>query len=688
MGKAERNRRNRRQRRGPAERLKRDGSTGPLRAGTAEARELFEQVAAETEMPCRATFMDDLLFGGRAASVTGMTPEGGLITGPAAGRVPVLLFEPVHTIAMTDPVTGQWHDPRIDTLVGTGWQRVPPRFVMAGLPADGWGLYRTAAGVKLVDPYGCVYAGGRLALDPGWVSAAVSTGAVMVFIGPNLGIRVPPGRSPESYTDGDRIREFKSGREKGLLAAATVRWHTSPPGETATWVLLREDELGPASPPVAYVPRLNLKAHGGPQAFGFASLDGLGAGPMEIPVACGLAARITDADVDLVRPGDETGGFIAGYRNPSGPGDERFAAWRAAAARYGHILVISGSRDLLPAEGTDFAHVVDVVRASCGALVPLTGDSARQAAAHQQQTAGGGDDDDQSEYSELLTGKLRSQESFEVFIAHAVADLIDRDSLARWLTNLWPVTCQTCGEPLGTKADISADGPLGDSRVLISMHHSACRASGITPPDGPVQMNRPTASFAAGYLAKAGKPGARDFPVMVVNPSCEQLLLERDGAGGWRNATLDEFAALGLSPATGNFPPPTRGIRADLRDDRLTVTIGADSPGGHTWAISPPPHVREQLRRYHGFAISLTTKTLPTLLSPEDLPGAFNDPEAIVGWVDLTRAPRPRRPAIRLPWPRTPHPAETPGLEVDQATELPRTVRNVNRPPATPLVRC
>jgi hypothetical protein len=671
MGKAERNRRNRRQRPGPAERLKRDGSTGPLRGGSAEARELFEHVAAETEMPCRATFMDDPLFGGRAAKVTGMTPEGGLITGrgPDADQVPVLLFEPVHTVAVQDPVTGLYHEARIDTLVGTGWQRVPPRFLMAGLPADGWGLYRTAAGVELVDPYGGLYAEGRLALDPEWISAAVSTGAVMVFIGPNLGIRIPPERPPESYTDRDRIREFRYGRENGLLAAATVKWHTSPPGETATWVLLRENELGPACPPVAYVPRLNLKAHGGPQAFGFASLEKLGAEPMEIPVARGLAARITDADVDLIRPDDETGFFIAGYRTPGGPGDERFAAWRAAAARHGHILVITGSRDILPSEDTDYARVVDVVRASRGAFVPLTGDSARQAAATQQQTAGGGEDDDQSEYSQLLTSKLRSQESFELFIARAVADLIDRDSLTRWLTSLWPVACQTCGEPLGSKADISADGPIGDTRVLISMHHSACRPSGITPPDGRVKMNRPTSSFVAGYLAAAGKPGTHDFPVMVVNPSCEQLLLEHDGAGGWRNATLDEFTALGLRPATGAIPPQTRQIRADLRDDRLTVTIGADSPGGHTWVISPPPHVCEQLRRYRGFAISLTTKALPTLLTPEDLPGAFNDPEALVGWVDLTRPRRPRRPAIRLPWPRTSHSAETPGLEVDQAAE-------------------
>ena len=172
---------------------------------------------------------------------------------------------------------------------------------------------------------------------------------------------------------------------------------------------------------------------------------------------------------------------------------------------------------------------------------------------------------------------------------------------------------------------------------------------------------------------------------MVINPSCEQLLLEQDGEGGSRNATLDEFAELGLRPATGDFPPQTRQIRADLHDDRLTVTIRADSPGGHTWAISPPPHVCEQLRRYRGFAISLTTKALPALLTPEDLPGAFNDPEALVGWVNLTMPPRPRRPAIRLPWPRTPHSAETSGLEVDQAAELPRTVRNVNRRPVTPL---
>jgi hypothetical protein len=45
------------------------------------------------------------------------------------------------------------------------------------------------------------------------------------------------------------------------------------------------------------------------------------------------------------------------------------------------------------------------------------------------------------------------------------------------VTNLWPVVCQSCGEPLGTKADVSADGVFDDGKVLISLHHSACRPS-------------------------------------------------------------------------------------------------------------------------------------------------------------------------------------------------------------------
>ena len=168
-------------------------------------------------------------------------------------------------------------------------------------------------------------------------------------------------------------------------------------------------------------------------------------------------------------------------------------------------------------------------------------------------------------------------------------------------------------------------------------------------------MVRPTASFAVGYLhAAPDQPSIRDFPVMIVNPSCEQLLLERGTTGGWRDATLDEFIALGFRPPDGDLPPYILRLRAALDGDQLTVTINPDTPAGHTWTLTPPPHVRDLLRRRRGLAISVTTKALPTLLIPDDLPGAFGAPEAVSGFTIIALPPRTRRrPALHLPWPRT-----------------------------------
>jgi hypothetical protein len=70
---------------------------------------------------------------------------------------------------------------------------------------------------------------------------------------------------------------------------------------------------------------------------------------------------------------------------------------------------------------------------------------------------------------------------------------------------------------------------------------------------------------------------------MVVNPSCEQLLFEGDETGAWRDATLDEFASVGLVPASGNAPPSIEYIRAWLDGEHLVVTV----TGGPT--ISPAP---------------------------------------------------------------------------------------------------
>ena len=189
----------------------------------------------------------------------------------------------------------------------------------------------------------------------------------------------------------------------------------------------------------------------------------------------------------------------------------------------------------------------------------LPGNQPSRRAACQPQAAAAEEDDDQSEYSEMLTSKLRSQESFEVFIARAVTDLIDRDSLsqvadqpvARRLPDLrGTARHQSRHQRRRTPRQRQSAPQHAPLRLPPLRHHTPRRAG----------RDEPAHRFLRRRVPRQARPepGARDFPVMVVNPSCEQLLLERDGTGGWRNATLDEFAALGLRPATGDFPPRTR----------------------------------------------------------------------------------------------------------------------------------
>ena len=308
-----------------------------------------------------------------------------------------------------------------------------------------------------------------------------------------------------------------------MLAAATVAWRTDPPAETVTWVLLRENALGPQSPPAVYVPQLNLKGHGGPRALGLRSLSAAGSGLVEVPETPHLAARVTETDVDLVRPDEDIGGFVAGYRSPVPAGDELFVGWRAAAARHGRIVVITGSAELLIGGDITYDRLWEILPTSHGAIVPLTRDSARPQADHDPSPSPAeqpADFDDRSEYSELLTAKLRSQDSFQVYMADTITRVIDPDSLQAWLTNLWPVTCQTCGEPLGTKADLAVSD-FGSDTILLSMHHSACRPSGVTVVEEATLMPRPTSSFVVGYLAEPGQrapasrpPGAGGQPLL------------------------------------------------------------------------------------------------------------------------------------------------------------------------------
>lgn len=227
--------------------------------------------------------------------------------------------------------------------------------------------------------------------------------------------------------------------------------------------------------------------------------------------------------------------------------------------------------------------------------------------------------------------------------ADTFSALIATQDLRGWLTSLWPVLCQTCGEPLGVKADISADGIPGGSDVLVSLHHSACRPSGTTRQHGG-RLRQPTTSHVIGCLGKPGAmPHRTDIPALVMNPSCEQLQLTRDHGGPWRNATLDEFASVGMAAADAGFPPTIRQVRAELTGTKLTVQFPSDNPDRYICTTEPPARVLGQLNRVGSLAIAVTTSVLPTLMTPDDLPTALTDPGALVGWVPITKVGRTGR---------------------------------------------
>lgn len=86
---------------------------------------------------------------------------------------------------------------------------------------------------------------------------------------------------------------------------------------------------------------------------------------------------------------------------------------------------------------------------------------------------------------------------------------------------------------------------------------------------------------------RGGKPRKDDIPVMVINPSCEQLALVPEASGGWRNATLEGFAALGFVQPTRDFPPTITEAEAEISEEYLIVTVTGYLPDmpDQEWAI-------------------------------------------------------------------------------------------------------
>lgn len=351
MGKGARNRQRRHQAAGHTSTASRDPASwehwlpeGPLAGDDPQTQVLLARLATEHHMPCKLTYLDDPVFGRGAVPVAGIAQDGTLIpdNSGTVDPIPVVMFEPSRSVISQDSRTGTAHDLLTEAIITAGFHRILPGPIWTGLPAEGWGMYRTTDGLVLRDPDGAVYAESTTAFDPAWVSTATSLGSVLVLHGPCLGIRTPPGRTEVSYTVADRAQEIKRGRRDGLLAGATVTWHPEPLTETLNWVLFQPGMYFQPLP-VAYLPIWEFNRHGGPETFGFAPFRSFA----EIRQAHGMVAHITDTDVDLYRPEvDRDLSFICGYHAVEGTTDGRYAAWKKAALTARRLLLITGRREM------------------------------------------------------------------------------------------------------------------------------------------------------------------------------------------------------------------------------------------------------------------------------------------------------------------------------------------------------
>lgn len=607
---------------------------GAVQGGTPEASNLVSDALMDKKMACRATYLSDPIFG--------MSP----FMQSTDVDIPVLLLEPARIVAVKDTLTGTVHEMRTERLVMGGFQRISGGFWKLEV-VEGWSIYRTSSSVLLRDPDGDVAAEGDLTLDPKWVSDVTAVGYAIVLQGAPLGVRLPPGRRAVDYSDQERALEFKRARYNGILAGGIVKWGGIN-RDALNWVLFPAGVFGIPFP-VAYMPLWSLSMHGGPGVFGFERLNSGFIGAQ----ATGIVANITEADLDFMRPaeGDPQISFIAGYRDDAtGSPRSRFTEWRNSAIRCGGVAAIAGPREMPSTVGVNSGNNAlawEVLHDSWGAIVPLGGDClldsiesrkgsrAEESARFEKSIALS---HEQAEYAETLKRKMENLESFKVHVSFSLEDLMDRDSILRWVTNMWPVACQTCGDPLGATADVCADGPFSSDKVLLSMHHSSCRPSGVTPPGG-VRMKCATSSYAVGNLGGKDprKHGRDDIPVMAVNPSCEQLQLRRTGESDWSNAILEPFKELGFIPGGRTPPPRVEEVVAHLSGQYLIVRVSRRFPDlpEQEWVIEAPDHVIKQIRRRGGLVVSLLTKALPTRLSYADMPSVCGDSEALIGWILL-----------------------------------------------------
>jgi hypothetical protein len=221
-------------------------------------------------------------------------------------------------------------------------------------------------------------------------------------------------------------------------------------------------------------------------------------------------------------------------------------------------------------------------------------------------------------------------------INEKISSELGEEGLRGLLACLWPVDCQTCGGFLGDEPPSLC---VDDSVIfaVASLHHPGCRApvwndSGVITAVSDVDS---LSYVTTALLLPLGRNGREEWwPMMVVNPGLESVVLEREDQS-WRVRPNLAFKGAGLVPPGPGLMigRPVDGAVALLT--ATSVAVAFQVTPLRTYEAPVDEAVAECARTRGGVLIGVTHALNPGELTEEDLNTAMATGQILMGWVGV-----------------------------------------------------
>ena len=231
----------------------------------------------------------------------------------------------------------------------------------------------------------------------------------------------------------------------------------------------------------------------------------------------------------------------------------------------------------------------------------------------------------------------------ELVVDETLESMLGRNGLGEVADALWAEDCQTrgCGRPLGSAPPSLCVDVLGDDRIVASLHHQGCRDPGwkVWPPSIIPFYAGMTHVWTLG-LVSAQVTGRRVLiPVLVINPSLEQVRLRQEAGGRWCVAFPPEFVQAGLCTAADGggiiVGRPVAGAGVQFRGAAMASLVLGSYPDPR-FELEMDQDQLAAIRRLNGVLVVVSHVVHPGLLRDwARVMAALESGRAIVGWVGV-----------------------------------------------------